>query len=181
MVITTKIKSDNPNWKGGNPTKVCVVCQKKYEVSRRKREEKRRFCSHVCRGFYFSGKMNGNWKGESGKNRNHNERQRIIEGREYKTWRKKVVDRDGWKCIICESRKNLVAHHIKCYWGYQDLRFDLKNGITLCRSCHTNVHLNKVISIESSETNTLDIINLMKIESDLMGDHEKQAEMTCSL
>ncbi len=164
-----------------NPTKICIVCNKEYKVSRRKREDIRRFCSHACRGKYFSGSMNGNWKGSDALNRDHCDRQSVIMSSEYRVWRKLVVDKDGWKCVLCGKKTSLVAHHIQCYWEYPELRFDLDNGITLCRSCHTNVHLNKVITIEPSETNTLDIVNSMKIESELVGDHKRQSCEAMSL
>jgi len=171
-----KENSNNPNWKGGNDTKICIVCNQPYPITRRKREQKRRFCSHACRGKYFSGPMNGNWLGEKGKNRDHNERQRTITCQEYLTWRKNIIDRDGWVCLCCGNKNNLVAHHLKCYWDYPEERFVMDNGITVCRSCHTNIHLNKVLFVkESSETNTLGFFVKTKdmIESELVGDYKR--------
>jgi len=161
-----------------NPTKVCIVCGKEYPVSRRKREEKRKFCSHKCRGKHFSGSMNGNWLGDKAKNRDHNERQRIICSDEYLSWRRAVLNRDDWHCQCCGSKKNLVVHHIVCYWDYPDERFEMENGVTVCRSCHTNIHLNKILFVrESSETNTLGFFIKTKnmIESELVRNHKRQS------
>lgn len=58
----------------------------------------------------------------------------------YKKWRKKVFVRDNFQCQNCGTKKNLQAHHIKPWALYEELRYDLKNGITLCRSCHLKAH-----------------------------------------
>lgn len=58
----------------------------------------------------------------------------------YKEWKNKVFERDK-VCIKCGSSENRVAHHVKFYQEYPELRFDLSNGIVLCRSCHSKYHL----------------------------------------
>lgn len=57
----------------------------------------------------------------------------------YRMWRKAIIERD-MRCTKCGSTKHLEAHHIKPFASYPDLRFDLGNGITLCRSCHRKLH-----------------------------------------
>ena len=59
---------------------------------------------------------------------------------EYDNWRKNVYKRDKYSCQICGKKKDIVAHHIKAFADYPDLRFNVENGITLCRSCHFKVH-----------------------------------------
>jgi len=59
--------------------------------------------------------------------------------RAYRLWRAKVVRRDK-VCIICNSRKQRQAHHIEDGSNNPDLRFDIENGATLCRPCHTSFH-----------------------------------------
>jgi len=51
-------------------------------------------------------------------------------------FRRKVKDRDGWKCTKCGSSEDLHAHHIIPWRQDQSKRFDIDNGITLCCSCH---------------------------------------------
>lgn len=61
----------------------------------------------------------------------------------YKKWRKDVFTRDGFKCTKCGSTQNIQAHHV-IPWAetaaQKELRFDIKNGITLCRMCHLLAH-----------------------------------------
>lgn len=60
-------------------------------------------------------------------------------GYEYQKWRKSVLARDG-RCIKCGATKNLVAHHIKPFAKYKELRLDVDNGMTLCEKCHRDIH-----------------------------------------
>lgn len=59
---------------------------------------------------------------------------------EYKQWRKSVYERDNYTCQHCGTNKDLHAHHIKTFSQYPDLRYDLDNGITVCRPCHGEIH-----------------------------------------
>ena len=56
-------------------------------------------------------------------------------------WRKKrlkVLKRDGFRCQMCGTAKNLRVHHI----NYEHLGTDaeLDDLITLCDTCHTQIH-----------------------------------------
>jgi 5-methylcytosine-specific restriction endonuclease McrA len=56
---------------------------------------------------------------------------------EAEMWRKSVFKRDDYTCSECKVRGTyLEAHHIKPFAYFPELRFDLSNGITLCRVCH---------------------------------------------
>jgi len=84
----------------------------------------------------IKGDKHWNWMG--GKT----ELNRLIRGSVmYNDWRKKVYKRDNWTCNVClEKQKNPVAHHIKSFKDYVEERFDVDNGITLCRACHIDIH-----------------------------------------
>lgn len=59
----------------------------------------------------------------------------------YKKWRQDVAKRDGFKCRWpnCNSKSKLQFHHIKRWADYPNLRFDVNNGITLCRKHHDKI------------------------------------------
>jgi len=59
----------------------------------------------------------------------------------YKDWRIKVYKRDKFCCQMpgCKKKKYLNAHHIRKWASASALRFDVDNGITLCRWCHDKV------------------------------------------
>ena len=59
----------------------------------------------------------------------------------YKDWRKKVYKRDKFKCQMpgCKSKRYLQAHHIRKWSSASMLRYDVSNGITLCRKCHESI------------------------------------------
>ena len=64
------------------------------------------------------------------------------ESSDAKCWREAVFRRDGYSCHDCgdSSGGNLNAHHLKQWAEYPSLRFDVSNGITLCKTCHEKRH-----------------------------------------
>jgi 5-methylcytosine-specific restriction endonuclease McrA len=81
---------------------------------------------------------NINWRGGITK-----ENDLIRKSKEYKVWRNQVYKRDNWTCQHCLIKCNsnsIVAHHIYYFSWVPALRFTVKNGITLCRSCHLKLH-----------------------------------------
>lgn len=56
---------------------------------------------------------------------------------EYEEWRKTIFERDLYTCQICfEVGGRLEADHIKSFAYFPELRLELSNGRTLCKSCH---------------------------------------------
>src|SRR5260221_454758 len=55
-------------------------------------------------------------------------------------WSALIRTRDGNKCAACSSVRNLAAHHICRKTFLPEARLQTGNGITLCRTCHRDVH-----------------------------------------
>lgn len=77
-----------------------------------------------------------NWKGGISKEN------ALIRGSSImRSWRIKVYTRDDYKCQDCGAKDiELNAHHIMSFAEYPELRFDINNGITLCKPCHIKEH-----------------------------------------
>jgi predicted restriction endonuclease len=58
----------------------------------------------------------------------------------YKSWRRQVLARDGYKCVRCGETLSLRAHHITKFGNSKKLRYEVDNGITLCPRCHYEEH-----------------------------------------
>jgi hypothetical protein len=75
------------------------------------------------------------------------ERQRLYVQANGREFLKAVYKRDGYRCVKClagnTGPKTLHAHHVRPWAGNPDLRFDLSNAVTLCKTCHSWVHSRK--------------------------------------
>ena len=81
-----------------------------------------------------SGENNWNWKGGCSRDTRNDKR--------YKKWRANIFARDDWTCQTCSRRScsgdkvYIEAHHINSWAQYPEERYDLENGVTLCKECH---------------------------------------------
>ena len=56
-------------------------------------------------------------------------------------WIKNIFIKDNYTCQKCFQRgKALIAHHLEGYHWCEELRFEIYNGITLCKKCHDKFH-----------------------------------------
>ena len=63
---------------------------------------------------------------------------------EWRALRRKVLERDGYKCCQCgitqeESGYPLQIHHIRAPKGNKELFYDINNCVTLCHACHVRI------------------------------------------
>jgi hypothetical protein len=130
----------SPAWTGGMITKKCETCGKEFKTFQCLKDRSR-FCSNKCMEDWLSTALRGenhyNWKGGvSG------ERKLEMSRREYMEWRRLVFEHDHYTCQKCGDKRghNLQAHHIERWVDNHALRFDVNNGITLCRDCHKAAH-----------------------------------------
>lgn len=56
-------------------------------------------------------------------------------------WAKAIKDRDNWICQVCKRYGvPLNSHHLNSWDTFEEQRYDLNNGITLCQECHDRFH-----------------------------------------
>ena len=52
-----------------------------------------------------------------------------------------VYERDDYTCQVCGKRGGAIeAHHLDAYNTFQNKRFLVSNGVTLCVGCHDAFH-----------------------------------------
>jgi hypothetical protein len=64
---------------------------------------------------------------------------------QYKQWRQLIKKRDNHTCRWphCNSKKKIHAHHINKWADFPGLRYNLLNGITLCKVHHDFIKNNE--------------------------------------
>lgn len=64
----------------------------------------------------------------------------------YVNWRNSVYEKDNYTCQCCGKKNGFGetikfnAHHINNWADYPELRYDVDNGITMCKECHNKFH-----------------------------------------
>ena len=128
---------------GSSKSRGCLKLEKLKEGHRHTEETKNKLSSAK------KGDKNPAWKGGI-----TSERSLIYHSREYQDWRKSVFERDNYTCQNCRAKSGdgiavvLNADHIQPYAYFPELRFDIKNGRTLCIGCHkkTNTFGGKAVT-----------------------------------
>jgi len=62
-------------------------------------------------------------------------------------WKETCKRRDGYKCQYCGSTQILQVHHIVSRKNTSTF-FDIDNGITLCKNCHSKLTFNPTFQFE---------------------------------
>ena len=83
--------------------------------------------------------------------------------RAYRVWRAQVIRRDK-VCQVCGSNQKREAHHIDCGSYYPKQRYDIENGVCLCRSCHVQYHtnFNKSFKVKTNRYNWENFLTVIK-------------------
>lgn len=56
-------------------------------------------------------------------------------------WRSAIFVMFDFECDLCDrSNCRLEAHHLNSWAAHPEQRFDLMNGVALCRECHNQFH-----------------------------------------
>lgn len=55
--------------------------------------------------------------------------------------KKAVLERDGYKCVLCSGDNRLAVHHKDMSGTTDNPNNDIDNLIALCNSCHTMLHM----------------------------------------
>lgn len=64
-----------------------------------------------------------------------------LRSKKWKAFRKTVLERDGFNCVMCGTAYNLEVHHVT----YRNVGWEkLEDCVTLCDTCHTKVHSKKL-------------------------------------
>lgn len=66
---------------------------------------------------------------------------RQIERAKFKPTRDACFTRDSYTCVWCSTvGGDLNAHHLSPWTTHPELRFEISNVVTLCRTCHYAAH-----------------------------------------
>lgn len=108
----------------------CFHCAKVFEkINSSFIKSDRHFCNYDCYRAFLK--------------LNRVETENITDSADYKEWRKQVYLRDGYRCKMpgCHSTsRDIAAHHIYPKKKYPEKKYDIQNGISLCRKCHEETY-----------------------------------------
>ena len=87
---------------------------------------------------WIIGDKNPRWVSDKSKLQKYSDTNKQRISSIYRNWRNNVYKRDSWNCCInnndCKGR--IEAHHILSFTKFPELRYDINNGITLCKFHH---------------------------------------------
>ena len=140
-IAKKRVGTLNPNWRGGNVTKICPVCGTSFVIPPHDQNRRKccsRKCSAIAHRSRMAGEQNPAWMGGVAP-----EASLFRTSTDYAMWRQSVFERDAFTCQECNRHGgNLNAHHIVPYNDWKDSQYSLNlmNGITLCEQCHRKTY-----------------------------------------
>lgn len=150
LLVIGRDKDDASKW-------ICLCdCQKDKDNPKLKSVFRGHLTSHRTQscGCYAkeinSGENNWNWKGGVTV-----ENDKIRQSIEYRIWQNAVKKRDRYTCQCCGKRyTDISVHHIFPFSDYEDLRFNVDNGICLCKDCHDSRKTGAFHNVYGTQHNT---------------------------
>lgn len=78
-------------------------------------------------------------------------------------WIRDVYERDNYTCQCCgyDNGGTLIAHHLNSWHWDKENRFNLDNGVTLCKTCHLDFH-HKYGYLNNTKDQFLEYLNHIK-------------------
>ena len=64
-------------------------------------------------------------------------------------------ERDGFRCAVCDSNKNIHAHHLNSWKHFPEDRLNVDNLTTLCDPCHKQYH--KLVKLKDATKENFNI------------------------
>lgn len=118
-----------------NPRSIATRIKKGEHISTKTEFQKRQPSWNKGLKGIYSGDKNPCWRGGIEFRKKSD---RAFDDSAYMEWRKKVKDRDNWKCRIADKncKGKLESHHILPWRDHPELRYEINNGITLCHAHH---------------------------------------------
>jgi predicted restriction endonuclease len=119
--------------------KINLICKKGHQIQTSWRSLKLNDFSCVeCKYERMRGENHPRFKhGLSHKDRLDRNKSRI----QHNEWKRNLLKIHNYKCYICGTSEKLVAHHKNGYnWDVEN-RYNLKNGVILCKYHHDSFHL----------------------------------------
>lgn len=103
------------------------------------------------KSIHYTGEKSPNWKGGL-----TSEYQKARTSLIYNSWRDTVYAKDWYTCQCCgkSHRINKQAHHLYNFSDNEELRYDVKNGITLCDECHYSTFEGSFHNTYGTQNNT---------------------------
>ncbi len=115
----------NPGWNEGRPH--CLNCGKQIAYDRTYCKS----CSKKGDKNPMFGKFTSSFS---------DRRQTAMSRFDYIEWRNAIYKRDGFVCQICNKIGGILnADHIKPWIDFPELRYEISNGRTLCKECHSEI------------------------------------------
>ena len=85
-----------------------------------------------------------------------------LKSKKWKEKRQSILERDNFSCVKCNSKDNLQVHHTLYINGRKAWEYNNKLLITVCSSCHFEIHQTEEIKVIKSPVKKVKKIQKVK-------------------